>query len=153
MNRYSVSVAILATALLSGWLFLSSAQTTANAIEITVYKNPTCGCCKNWIKHMEANGFAVKSVDVADISPYKSKYGITPSLASCHTAVINGYVVEGHVPAGDIKRMLKERPGIQGLAVPGMPSGSPGMEQGYQDPYDVLTFDKTGNLSVYSRHP
>ena len=153
MNRYSVSVAILATALLSGWLFLSSAQTTVNAIEVTVYKSPTCGCCKNWIKHMEANGFAVKSVDVTDIRPYKSKYDITPPLASCHTAVIDGYVVEGHVPAADIKRMLKERPAIQGLAVPGMPSGSPGMEQDPQDPYEVLTFDKVGNRLVYSRHP
>ena len=153
MNRYSISVAILAAALLSGGLLLSSGPMTANATEVTVYKSPACGCCKNWVKHMEANGFAVKSVDVADIRPYKSQYGVTPSLASCHTAVIDGYVVEGHVPAVDIKRMLKERPSIQGLAVPGMPSGSPGMEQGYMDPYEVLTFDKVGNLSVYSKHP
>jgi hypothetical protein len=102
---------------------------------------------------MLANGFRVKSVNVDDVTPYKSRYGVTPPLASCHTAVIDGYVVEGHVPAADIKRMLKERPRIKGLAVPGMPSGSPGMEQGYNDPYEVLSFDNAGNLSVYSKHP
>ena len=153
MKKYLVSAAILVAALLSGGLLLSGGSMTASATEITVYKSPLCGCCKNWEKYMQANGFSVKSVSVDDIRPYKSRYGVTPSLASCHTAVIDGYVVEGHVPAADIRRMLKERPAIQGLAVPGMPSGSPGMEQGYNDPYDVLTFDKTGNLSVYSRHP
>jgi hypothetical protein len=153
MKKYLVSAAILAAALLSGGFLLSDGPMTASATEITVYKSPLCGCCTKWEEHMRANGFSVKSVNVDDIRPYKSRYAVTPSLASCHTAVIDGYVVEGHVPAADIKRMLKERPAIQGLAVPGMPGGSPGMEQGRVDPYDVLTFDKSGNLSVYSRHP
>ncbi len=152
MNRYSISVAILAAALLSGGLLLSGGPMTANATEVTIYKSSTCGCCKNWVKHMEANGFAVKSVDVTDIRPYKSKYGVTPSLASCHTALIEGYAIEGHVPAADIKRMLRERPAIRGLAVPGMPSGSPGMEQGYKDHYNVFSFDKAGAISVYASY-
>lgn len=153
MNKVLVSAAMLVTALLTGALLFFSGTMTSEATEITVYKSPLCGCCTKWEKHMEANGFRVKSVNVDDTRPTRTRYGVTPSLASCHTAVIDGYVVEGHVPAADIKRMLKERPRILGLAVPGMPSGSPGMEQGYIDPYEVLTFDKAGNLSVYSKHP
>ncbi|MDH3514133.1 MAG: DUF411 domain-containing protein [Gammaproteobacteria bacterium] len=153
MRKIVMLSTVLVTGLLAGGLFVAGGSRAADANEITVYKSPFCGCCKSWEKHMEANGFTVKSVAVDDLRRYKSKYGVADSLASCHTAVIDGYVVEGHVPAADVKRMLKERPAIRGLAVPGMPSGSPGMEQGYNDPYDVLTFDKKGNLSVYSRHP
>ena len=153
MNKVLVFSAIPVSALLTGALLFFSGTMTSEATDITVYKSPLCGCCTKWEKHMEANGFRVKSVKMDDVRPIKTRYGVAPSLASCHTAVIDGYVIEGHVPAADIKRMLKERPRIQGLAVPGMPSGSPGMEQGYNDPYEVLSFDNAGNLSVYSKHP
>lgn len=123
------------------------------AAEVTVYKSPTCGCCKAWVKHLQANGFSVTTHDVADLGPYKTANGVPAALGSCHTAKVGGYVIEGHVPANDIKRLLKERPAVRGLAVPGMPVGSPGMEQGAQkDRYEVLTFDAQGKTAVYARH-
>ncbi len=125
----------------------------AFAAEVNVYKSPTCGCCKEWVKHLQANGFSVKAHDVPDISHYKVANGVPVTLGSCHTATVGGYVIEGHVPASDVKRLLKERPPVRGLAVPGMPIGSPGMEQGgHKQRYDVLTFDKQGNTSVHSRY-
>lgn len=134
-------------------MLLTAGLSAAGATEVTVYKSPTCGCCKNWVVHMRANGFTVKAIDVADVTSYKLANGIGPALASCHTALVEGYVIEGHVPAQDIRRLLRERPkNIAGLAAPGMPSGSPGMEQGYKDTYNVLSFDKAGNTSVYARH-
>jgi len=121
--------------------------------EITVYKSPTCGCCTKWIDHLEQNGFKVKALNVKDVVPYKIQSGVTPELASCHTAFIDGYTIEGHVPANDIKRLLRERPKVDGLAVPGMPIGSPGMEQGnHKDKYNVISFDKKGNKKVFSSH-
>ena len=126
---------------------------TAFAAEVNVYKSPTCGCCKEWVKHLQANGFSVKAHDVPDVSQYKVANGVPVTLGSCHTATVGGYVIEGHVPASDVKRLLKERPPVRGLAVPGMPIGSPGMEQGgHKQRYDVLTFDKQGKTSVYSRY-
>ena len=123
------------------------------ATEITVYKSPTCGCCKEWVKHLQANGFSVKAHDVSDLMSYKTANGVPATLGSCHTAKVGGYVIEGHVPANDIKRLLKERPAVSGLSVPGMPNGSPGMEQGgHKDRYDVLTFDKQGKTGVYARY-
>ena len=134
-------------------LLLALAAAPALAAEITVYKSSTCGCCDKWIEHLQANGFTVKAQNVADIMPYKSANGVPPALASCHTAKVDGYVIEGHVPAADIKRLLKERPKVLGLSVPGMPIGSPGMEQGaHKERYDVLTFDNAGKTSVYARH-
>lgn len=125
----------------------------AFAADITVYKSPTCGCCKEWVKHLQANGFSVIARDVPDVPRYKIANDVPVTLGSCHTATVDGYVIEGHVPASDVKRLLKERPPVRGLAVPGMPIGSPGMEQGaHKERYDVLTFDKQGNTSVYSRH-
>lgn len=121
--------------------------------EIVVYKSPTCGCCKNWISHLKQNGFKVEAHDVKDVAPYKEELGITPALASCHTAVVDGYVIEGHVPASDIKRLLRERPDVRGLTVPGMPVGSPGMEQGnVKQPYNVISFDKNGKNRIFSSH-
>ena len=121
---------------------------------VTVYKSPNCGCCKKWISHLENNGFTVKSHDVRSVTPKKLEFGITPQLASCHTAVVNGYVIEGHVPANDIKRLLRNRPAnIKGLSVPGMPIGSPGMEQGNRkEPYNVIAIHKDGKNSVYASH-
>ena len=123
------------------------------AADITVYKSASCDCCKKWIRHLEQNGFKVVAKDVSNVIPYKIKYGIKPKLASCHTAVVSGYVVEGHVPAADIKRMLKQRPKIKGLSVPGMPIGSPGMEMGqHKEKYNVLQIKHDGSTSIFSRH-
>lgn len=123
------------------------------ATEVVVYKSPTCGCCKEWVRHLQANGFSVTTHDVANLLPYKTTNGVPITLESCHTAKVGGYVIEGHVPANDIKRLLKERPPVVGLAVPGMPNGSPGMEQGgRKDRYDVLTFDKQGKTGVYAQY-
>lgn len=123
------------------------------AAEVVVYKSPTCGCCKLWVQHLRDNGFTVMTRDVADLTPIKIKQGVAPELASCHTALVDGYVIEGHVPARDIRRLLRERPKVTGLAVPGMPIGSPGMEQGaLRDHYQVLTFTPAGARSVYARY-
>lgn len=121
---------------------------------ITVYKSPTCGCCSQWIEHMRKNGFTVKSMDVDDIDRVKSAYGVPAAGASCHTALVKGYVVEGHVPASSVTRLLREKPKIVGLAVPGMPVGSPGMEMpgGQKEPFDVVSFDKAGKLALYEKH-
>ena len=119
---------------------------------IVVYKSPTCGCCTAWMKHLEANGFAVTGRDMADVQPMKDEVGVPAALASCHTAIVDGYVVEGHVPAADIRRLLKERPKVIGLSAPGMPMGSPGMEGPRKDPYDVIAFDAKGRTSVFASH-
>ncbi|MBW7850752.1 MAG: DUF411 domain-containing protein [Rhodospirillales bacterium] len=126
---------------------------TAAADEVVVYKSPYCGCCAKWVDHMRANGFSVAVREVEDVAPVKAAHGVAPSLESCHTAVVDGYVVEGHVPAGDVKRLLAERPRVRGLAVPGMPSGSPGMEGPTKDSYDVVAFDGVGRVSVFNRYP
>ena len=122
---------------------------------LAVYKTPTCGCCAKWVEHMKQNGFTVHVTDLTDLSSIKAKHGVPSKLQSCHTAVINGYVVEGHVPASDVKRMLKELPAVAGIAVPGMPSGSPGMEAPpniVPPPYDVVSFDKKGGTRVFAKH-
>ncbi len=124
----------------------------AAGVEMTVYKSPTCGCCKGWIKHMKRNGFAVKAYDVNDVTPLKTRNGVPTRLTSCHTALVGGYVVEGHVPARDIQRLLQERPQIKGLAVPGMPMGAPGMEGPRKDRYQVLSFDRDGSTAVYTSY-
>jgi hypothetical protein len=122
----------------------------AAPIAITVYKTPTCGCCKKWVEHLESHGFKVTSNDMDDLSEVKATFGIPAELEGCHTATVGKYVVEGHVPADLIQKMLKEKPAIAGLAVPGMPMGSPGMEGGRKDAYDVIAFDRQGKRSVYA---
>lgn len=117
---------------------------------ITVYKSPSCGCCANWVDHLRAAGFAVTVRDTSDVGVVKTARGVPPALASCHTAVAAGYVFEGHVPADLIRRFLKEAPAAAGLAVPGMPAGSPGMEGPSPVRYDVVTFDSRGRTSVYA---
>lgn len=123
-------------------------------VMLAVYKTPTCGCCAKWVEHMKQNGFIVHVTDLNDLSSIKAKHGVPSKVQSCHTAVVNGYVVEGHVPAGDVKRMLKELPAVAGLAVPGMPAGSPGMETpGLTAPaYEVLTFDRKGATRLFAKH-
>ncbi len=120
--------------------------------ELVVYKSASCGCCGEWEKHMRAAGFRVRSEPVADVHGLKRKLGVPERLASCHTAVVaGGYLIEGHVPARDVKRLLLERPLARGLAVPGMPAGSPGMEQGPAMPYDTLEFDASRSW-IFERH-
>lgn len=123
------------------------------AQQITVYKTPSCGCCKKWVSYLEDNGYQVTAKDMPNLSFVKSMSGVKPQYASCHTAVIDGYVVEGHVPTADIERMLKERPDIIGISAPGMPVGSPGMEQGdRRDNYQTITLEKDGTARVYAEH-
>lgn len=117
-----------------------------------VYKSAYCGCCGDWVKHLESNGFTVRTHNVANPSDYREKHGIPNELGSCHTGVVEGYAVEGHVPASDIKRLLAEKPKAKGLAAPGMPMGSPGMDGPRKDPYDVLLVDGNGRNRVFSHH-
>ncbi|MDH5593409.1 MAG: DUF411 domain-containing protein [Gammaproteobacteria bacterium] len=133
-------------------VFLTACE-SAEKVEITVYKSATCGCCKKWVSHLEENGFEVISHDVSDVNVIKQKYGVRQDLASCHTAMVNGYVIEGHVPASDIKRFLSNPvTNAIGLTVPGMPMGSPGMEGDRKDDYNVYTFTKDNKIAVYSSH-
>jgi len=120
---------------------------------VTVYKSKYCGCCGEWVKHMENNGFKVNVIETEALNEVKIKYNVPAPLASCHTAIIGNFIVEGHTPASSIKRFLKEAPkDAIGLAVPGMPLGSPGMEQGnMKQPYDVLAFDKQGHTVVFEK--
>lgn len=122
------------------------------ATPITVYKTPTCGCCKGWVKAMETAGFKVEVHDLDDLASIKHAAGVPDELQACHTARIGGYVVEGHVPAADIRRLLAERPNVAGIATPGMPMGSPGMEGAYKDHYDVVTFGGDGRSTVFASH-
>jgi len=117
--------------------------------EISVYKNASCGCCKKWVEHLQAAGFRVTVHDTSNLAGVMEHYGVPRKLTACHTAVVDGYVIEGHVPADVIRRLLKERPGIAGVAVPGMPAGSPGMESETPARFYILTFDKNGTTSVY----
>lgn len=117
-----------------------------------VYKSPTCGCCSKWIDHLEKNGFEVESKDVHDVRPIKQANGVPPGLSSCHTAMVGGYFIEGHVPAEDVKRLLQERPEIAGLTVPGMPTGSPGMEGPHPERYRVFAVGRDGKLSTFATH-
>ena len=124
----------------------------AFAAEMTVYKSPSCGCCGAWVRHMKAHGHTVKTVDMETLDAIKKMTGVPEPLQSCHTAVVNGYVIEGHVPAADVARLLTEKPAARGLAVPGMPVGSPGMEGPNPEPYEVLLFRADGSVAVYARH-
>ena len=142
------------TVLFVGLFFFTSLLHAQQATrEATVYKDPNCGCCSGWVSHLRENGFSVTEVKVDNIESYKEKYGVPANLGSCHTAVINGYVVEGHVPAADILKLLEQHPDVTGLTVPGMPVGSPGMEVGdRKDPYDVLTINRDGTTTVFNSY-
>ena len=147
MNKLSVIAVVF---FLGSFIFSQNVKADS---EMTVYKSPTCGCCDKWITHMEENGFKVNAVDVLEMSIVKDKYGINRQLASCHTAEIDGYFIEGHVPASDVKRLLSEKPDISGLTVPGMPIGSPGMEMGdRKDAYSVLAIGKGGDIQIFNQY-
>ena len=128
----------------------SAPRAQRTAPSVTVYKSPTCGCCTKWVDHMRANGFDVTAQNVEDMAPVKQKYGVPPKAESCHTSVVAGYVIEGHVPADLVKRLLAERPKVVGLAVPGMPASAPGMDIPGQA-YTIVGFDRAGQLTVYER--
>ena len=146
------NIAIASALLMIGAAAPASQQQRRPMVE--VYKTATCGCCGLWAGHLEANGFTVRTTNLENLADVKTKYRIPPRAHSCHTAVVNGYVVEGHVPAADVHRLLKERPAIAGIAVPGMPIGSPGMEVPGQkpQPFDVLAFDRDGQVRVFASH-
>ena len=118
--------------------------------ELSVWKSRTCGCCALWVDHMRVNGFNVRVTDVDDVTEFRVKAGVPDSLRSCHTATIDGYAVEGHIPADVVRNLLAQRPPVRGIAVPGMPIGSPGMEGARKERYNVLAFDEMGATSVFA---
>ena len=131
---------------------VASAQ-SASAATLLVTKSAYCGCCKHWVEHMKKAGFDVQVNDVDDVTPTARRLGVPDNLRSCHTSEIGGYVIEGHVPAADVKRLLATKPKAAGLAVPGMVAGSPGMEHGgHSEPYQVVLFNKTGQTRIFASH-
>jgi hypothetical protein len=144
---------MLRTTLLTTSLMLVTLTAPALAqmpLQMTTYKSPTCGCCAKWVEHMRKAGFTVTVKDVPNVGEVKLANGLPPELASCHTTLVGGYVVEGHVPADLVQRLLKEKPAIAGIAVAGMPMGSPGMEGSYSDRYNIVAFEKSGKQRVYA---
>lgn len=150
MKRLSTFLAGVLLAIGAG-----SLNAHAAAPQVEVWKSPTCGCCKDWIAHLRSQGFNVKTIESGN-APVRQRLGIQPRYGSCHTALVDGYALEGHVPAREIKRLLRERPPALGLAVPAMPIGSPGMDGpeygGRHDPYDVLLLDRNGGSKVYQSY-
>ena len=137
-------------------LALTLPASASDITTIDVRKTATCGCCSAWIGHLQKNGFKVQAANMpfSVLARFKSTHGISPKLASCHTGRVGGYIIEGHVPTREIKRLLEERPNAIGLSVPGMPIGSPGMESGtYRDAYDVLLIKKDGSTEIYAHYP
>ena len=125
----------------------------ADANKVEVYKSPSCGCCSLWVEHMKNSGFEVEIHNVRNVTPFRERFGVPDSAASCHTALVGGYAIEGHVPAADVKRLLREKPKATGIAVPGMVQGSPGMESGQgKDPYNVVLFNASGRTTIFSAH-
>lgn len=119
---------------------------------VEVYKSPTCGCCGKWVEHMKANGFKVVTHEMNDVTPHKQRLGVPVGMGSCHTAEVGGYLVEGHVPAGDVKRLLAEKPKAKGLVSPGMPQSAPGMDMPGKQPYEILLVRQDGSTSSFARH-
>jgi hypothetical protein len=138
-----------------GALPLATSQlATAAAPQVLVYKTPSCGCCSGWVEHMKAAGFSVTAKDVLDTAPERNRLGMPDKFAACHTASVDGYVIEGHVPAAEVRHLLSAKPAAIGLVVLGMPFGSPGMEADDRlDPYEVLLVDRRGQASVFARYP
>ncbi len=139
------------TALVAYTLLVAGAG-AAGLPEVEVWKDPNCGCCSKWITHLEQAGFPVVAHDTARVSAAREKLGMPQRYGACHSARVGGYAIEGHVPASDIKRLLSERPSAAGLAVPGMPMGSPGMEGPHSEPYQTLLIDRAGEASVFAAH-
>ena len=150
-TTFALGAAFLALTLTTG-AAAPSVNSAPKEPKITVYKDPSCGCCKSWIAHLIKHGYRVDAKDTPEMAEIKRTLGIPETLTSCHTAVVNGYLIEGHVPAADIAKLLKEKPKVAGLAVPGMPMGSPGMEGPRQQHYQVLSFDKNGKTKVFASY-
>jgi hypothetical protein len=153
----TIALAVSATLGSASWAVAHSHADADEArgapIRMTVFKDPNCGCCKSWVDYMRKHGFEVTVRDTSDVAGVKRTARLPDRLASCHTAFVNGYVVEGHVPAEDVQRMLDQKPRIAGIATPGMPAGSPGMEvPDRKDAYDVIAFKRDGSTSVYAKH-
>ncbi len=152
VRTFALGVSVVALALTTGAAPASSIDAAAKKPTITVYKDPGCGCCKSWIEHLIKHGYRVDAKDTPQMTEIKRSLGVPNGLSACHTAVVNGYLIEGHVPAADIARLLKEKPKVAGLAVPGMPTGSPGMEGPRKQHYQVLSFDKAGKTKVFASY-
>jgi len=154
VSRRRILLATGATAIVAigGGVALLSKPTPTMAQEVVVYKDPSCGCCGQWIKHLRRNGFSVVVNNVDDMEPIKREAGIPDAMESCHTAYVGGYSIEGHVPASDITRMLAENLAVKGLAVPGMPSSAPGMDDPDNEPYTVFAFNTNGTTSVFASY-
>lgn len=150
--RRTSTLAVAGFLMIFGTIGVLEAQTRPS---ILVFKSPFCGCCTEWVGYLENEGFSVRVEDVQDLRGIKKSYGVPPTLESCHTAVVEGYLIEGHVPAEVIRRLLARRPEVAGISVPGMPIGSPGMEVPGTpaDPYDVIAFDEEGATTVFSSYP
>ena len=137
-------------------IFLTGISATAEnnkSPEVTIYKSPYCGCCTKWAEHLTENGMQSKEIKVDNVAEYKKQFGVPDDMQSCHTSVVDDYFIEGHVPAEDVARLLKERPDIKGLAVPGMPIGSPGMEiADKKDQFDVIAIKKDGSTYIFNTH-
>ena len=147
MSLRDKTIAALPLVLLVG--FASAADPVPT---VDVYKSATCGCCARWAEHMRASGFEVRTHNVSDVGVERRRLGMSDGVAGCHTAVVDGYVIEGHVPAQDVKRLLRDRPQAVGLAVPKMPGGSPGMENANYTSYEVLLVGPKGSLTTFARH-
>lgn len=161
-SRWSVVAGVAAAVAVGAGAFMAvgsgddgtdvSTGAEAAAGEMVVYRSPACGCCTAWVEHMREAGFQVRVEDRTDLAPVKDRMGVPADLSSCHTARVGGYVIEGHVPAADVRRLLEEEPDVKGLAVPGMPVGSPGMEGPNPERYSVVAFDGEGGREVFARH-
>ena len=134
-------------------VFNTGVNAEDKAVDMVVYRSSSCTCCGKWLEHIKSNNFNVKDIVTEDVQTIKNKYGVTAEMASCHTAIVNGYVIEGHVPANDIEKLLKTKPKLAGIAVPGMPKGTPGMEMGSsKDSYNVISFNKDNQYEVFSSY-
>lgn len=146
-DRLRAVAALIVTAVVAG----ACADAKAAQPEMTVYSTPTCGCCGAWVDHLREDGFTVTVIHQNDLSGIRARHRLPGELVSCHMGVVDGFAVEGHVPAAAIRRLLRERPEVLGIAVPGMPAGSPGMEMpnGYVQPYEVYSYDAAGGIAVF----
>lgn len=142
--------ALLATAMLLA--SPAAARAASPAKRMVAYKTPWCGCCGGWITHMRQAGWTVEVVEREDLAPIRARHGVPDRLASCHTAVVSAYAIEGHVPASDVERLLRERPTAHALSAPGMPAGSPGMEAAGREPYTTVLILRDGSTRVFGRH-
>ena len=154
IHRRRVLIALTALPTLGWSASPATASSATGKTQVIVHKSASCQCCGVWVEHLRSAGFVVEARNVEDLPSIKKRLGVPAELGSCHTAEVGGYFVEGHVPASDIRRLLQERPKARGIAVPGMPAGSPGMEvpSGQQDPYDVLLVGQDASVSVFARY-